>query len=236
MGADTPTEGLLRRVDSDIRRAVAGQERAIIAFSGGLASLILAALVRKRCDVTCEVVGLPGSADAESAVVAEKFLDYPVRIVRPAPMNVLRAARAIVSADARLSPPAALSLVPLALVEARHPRERILSGFGLTWDSSPVRSFLRSRSTILPGLQARTAAPPSRFRLLRVADLLGLPESFFRAARRTPAEGSGIGPSIRAMAHAEHASVARLLASGIPLHDYHGRAATRVIPKSSPVD
>jgi len=228
MGADTPAERLLRRLDCDVQRAVAGQDRMVLAFSGGLASLILAALVRKRCDVVCEVVGLRGSADAESAGVAEKFLDYAVRTVRPSPTWVLRSARAIAATDAALSAAEVLSLVPLVHVEARHPRERVLSGFGLTWESPRTRSFLRSRSALLPGIQARTVVP--RTRLLGVADLLGLPESFSREARRSPAEGSGIGPAIRALAHAEHASVARLLAVHVPRRDYHGRAAARVIP------
>jgi hypothetical protein len=221
MGAAPRPAPLLRRLDSDVARAVDGQARVVLAFSGGLASLVLAALIRKRCDLVCEVVGLRGSADVQAAVVAEKFLDYPVRVLHPTPAQVLRTVRAIMSDDVRLSSAEALSLVPLALVEGRHPKRRVLSGFGLTWESARVRSFLASEPALFPGLRARAASPPTRGRLRSIADLVGLPTSFSRAARRSPAEGSAVGPAIRALAHAEHQSVERFLRLRSSLRDYH---------------
>jgi hypothetical protein len=236
MGADTPAEHLLRRLDADVARAVRERDRLVVAFSGGLASLVLVALVRKRCDVACEVLGLPGSADVEAAAVAEKFLDYPVRVIRPTPAQVLRVACSLATRETGLSTSEVLSVLPLVLLEVRHPDLRIVSGFGLTWDSPRVRSFLPSRSAVFPGLRPREAAPPPRVRLLGVADLLGLPETFSRASRRRPAEGSGVGPALRAAAHAERISLDRLLRVRTPLRENHERRATRVVSKSSAVD
>ncbi len=236
MAAHTPAGRLLRRLDADTSRAVLGQGRVVVAFSGGLASLVLAALIRKRCDMECEVVGLSGSSDVEAAAVAEMFLDYPVRVIRPSAAHVLRTARWIATRGGGLSAPEALSLVPLALVEARHPRQRVVSGFGLTWESPRVRSCLRAESARFPGLRTQAPASASRASLLGVADLLGLPDSFSRAARRSPAEGSAVGPAVRAAAHAEHVSLHRFLARAAPPYDNQKRRATRVISKSSAVD
>ena len=235
MGARTSPQALLQRLDADVATAIRGREPIVIAFSGGLASLLLAALIRKRREIVCEVLGLPGSADLEAARVAEKFLDYRVRAVRATPSQVLRTARGLVR-PGRLTTPEAMALVPLALIAARHPREPVVSGFGLTWDSPRVRASLLSGSSACPALQPRGVAPPSRRTLLGVADLLGLPEAFSRAARRRPAEGSGVGPVLRAAAHAEHVSLDRFLRVDVPSDDYHERTATRVIPKSSSVD
>jgi len=221
MAAESPAGRLLRRLDADVTRSLDGRQRVVLAFSGGLGSLILAALVRKRCDLVCEVVGLPGSADAQAASVAETFLDYPIHTLRPTPANALRTVRAILAQNVAMSTSEALSLAPLLLVEAHHPRDRILSGFGLTWGSARVRSFLASRSAVVPGLRIRATAPPPRARLLNVADLLGLPDTFSRAARRSPAEGSGVGPAIRALAHAESVSLARFLRPRLPFHENH---------------
>lgn len=225
MGAERAASILLRRLEKGVARATADEGRVILAFSGGLASLLVAATARKRVDVRCEVVGLPGSADAEAAAVAQSFLDYPVRSVCPTPRDVLRAARRVRSSNPRLTAAEAISLVPLALVEARHPRETILSGYGMTWGSRGVSRSLGARTSRHPGLDRRVSSAPSRVTLLGVAELLGIPESFSRAARRSPAEGSGVGPSLRALAHAEHTTVPRLLERLTPDSDYHERRA-----------
>lgn len=211
MGAERAANVLLRRLEADVARAAADRPRLVLAFSGGLASLLLAACARKRCDLLCEVVGFPGSADAEAAVVAQSFLDYPVRVLRPRPTEALHVARALLSSDARLSVAEAVSLVPFALVEARHRGSRVLSGFGMTGDSAAIRRVLLARSTLHPGLRPRGNSVPSRAALLGAADLLGIPEPFSRGARRSPSEGSGVGPALRALSHAERTTVSRLL-------------------------
>ncbi len=236
MDAGSSGERLLHRIDAEVAQVARKTRGPVLAYSGGLASLILAALLRKRVDLDCEAVGLRGSSDVEAARVAEKFLDYPVRLVRPSAAAALRAARSIALRDPALTAADVVALVPLVLLEGRHPHARVVGGFGLTWESAGVRAFLAEEPAILPGFRPRAPAAPPRARLLEVADLLGLPESFSRAARRRPAEGSAVGPSIRSAAHAEHVSLERLLRPRSSVRDYQERKATRVIPKSSPVD
>lgn len=201
------------RLDAAVAKAVAGVDEPILAFSGGLASLMVAALVRKRGDLRCVVVGLPGASDVEAAQVAHLFLDYPVSILRPTPTQALRAARSIAASDARLALSDVLALVPLALVEGRYSRRPVLSGFGLAARGAALRRALWPQRHRCPGLRSRAPAP-TRAPLVRMAVDLGLPESFTLAAPRTPVEGSGIGPALRTLAHREGVSLPRLL--GMP--------------------
>lgn len=209
MAAGGPAGRLLARVDADLARAFRDRDAAVLAFSGGLASLIVAALARKHGDLRCAVVGTPNAADAIAALVARDFLDYPVDLLPPSVPEVLRATRAIGSSNPRLTVAEALSIVPLALVEARCADRLVLSGFGLAPRSPAVGRHLLGMAVLSPGLR-RTAAPP-RSLLLRAARELALPDGFALASRRIPAEGSGIGPALRAAGHARHVSVGRLV-------------------------
>ena len=182
----------------------------VLAFSGGLASLIVAALARKRGELRGVVVGTRNAADAIAAFVARDFLDYRVEALPPAVQEVLRTVRAIRSSDPRLTVPEALSLVPLALVEAGAPDRLVLSGFGLSPAPAAVRRHLLGTAALSPGLSRRTQAPP-RSLVLRAARELAIPDGFAMASRRIPAEGSGVGPALREAGHARHTSVARLL-------------------------
>ena len=200
----------LSRLDADVARAVSGRSPVVLAFSGGLGSLLIAALARKRCDLHCVVVGTRGSADVEAARVAQKFLDYPVTVLRPPLRQALDLARQICASQPRVAPSEALSLLPLALVEARHPHALVLSGAGLTARTLTMVRALGDRASFAPGLRLRL--PRSRrLPLVRMAEAAGLPESFVRAAPRTPLEGSGVGPILRAMAHRRHMSLPRLV-------------------------
>lgn len=211
MGTERPVRQLLARLDSDLSRALAGRDHVVLAFSGGLGSLILAASARKHGDVHCVVVGMPRAADVDAALLAKDFLDYPVEVVSPDPEGILRVARSIHAAAPRLAPADVLSLVPLALVRERHADEPVLSGFGLVPRSAALHRHLVAANQRPPALRAGSASSPSRAVALRVAGELGLPAAFSHAARRTAAEGSGIGPVLRALGHARHASAARLL-------------------------
>lgn len=235
MARDGPASRALSRLDAAVARAVAGREEATFAFSGGLGSLVVAALVRKRCDLECVVVGTRGSADVEAAVVARDFLDHRLSVLRPTPSQALGTARSIAAAQPRLSLGEVLALVPLRLVEERYRPLPVFSGFGLTANGTALRRALASRSRWCPGLrlgiEGDTRAP-----LVRMAFAAGLPESFVRAAPRTPAEGSGIGPALRGLAHARHVSLTRFLASAGLVSDYQKRTPRPGVFKSSDVD
>ena len=235
MARDGPASRAVSRLDAAVARAVAGEEEPILAFSGGLGSLVVAALARKRCDLRFVVVGLRGSADVQAATVAHDFLDYRVSVLRPTRLEALCAARAIAAADPRLPLADVLALVPLVLVEAHHPSCAVLSGFGLTARDVPLRRALATRRRSCPGLGLSIAASP-RTPLLRIAEAIGLPESFILAAPRTPIEGSGIGPLLRAMAHAHKASLGRLISDDKLVSDYHKRPARPDVFKSLHLD
>lgn len=235
MGAGGAATELVARLDADLARLLGDRDRAFLAFSGGLGSLLVAAVARKRCDLRCVVVGFRGAADVEAAMVAQKFLDYPVTVLRPTPRGAWRAARELRSSDPELSLSEVLALVPLALVEGRHPSARVLSGFGLTARTPALRRALHRREAPGPGLRLRFSRS-TRLPLLRMAQAVGLPESFVRAAPRTPSEGSGVGPALRALARSRRVTLARLVASDGAADDNHERPVAREIPKSSDVD
>ena len=210
MPRDGPASRAVSRFDAAVGRAVAGDREPILAFSGGLGSLVVAALARKRGDLRCVVVGFRESADVQAAMVAEGFLDYRVSIVQPVSTRFVQMARSLAASAPRLAVADILSLLPLALLEERYAPHPVLSGFGLTARTATLRQALATRRPWCPGLGG-SAAGLTRAPLLRIADVLGLPESFRFAAPRAPAEGSGIGPRLRAMAHARGVSVARFL-------------------------
>ncbi len=213
MDPDRRIRRLVKGIDADLAAALAGRDRLVLAFSGGLASLVLAALARKRGPLTCVVVGMRGAADVETALVAKSFLDYPVEVLRPSPPAVLRIARSVAAANPGLVLPDVLSLLPLVLVQQRHPDECVLSGFGLSPRSRALHRYLTSAECPPPALGRLAAGSASRRVILRLAGELAIPEGFSHAPRRTPIEGSGLGPALRAMGHARHRSVARLLSS-----------------------
>ena len=210
MPAEGPAARLLARLEADVARSSRDQDAAVLAFSGGLASLVLAALARKRVELQCVVVGTRNAADVAAALVARDFLDHRVEVLMPTVSEVLDLARTIRSSDPRLAAPDLLSLIPLALVAARSPDRPVFSGFGLCPRSPAVRRHLLATSVRSPGLGRRTPALP-RSLLVRVARELALPDGFTGASRRIPLEGSGIGPALREAGHARHASVGRLL-------------------------
>lgn len=211
MGTDPRVGRLARRLDTALAAAFADRDRVVLAFSGGLASLVVAALARKRGPLDCVVVGTRGAADVQAAVVARSFLDYRVEVLCPSPAAILRAARSLAAAHPSLSREDVLSMVPLTLVEERHGRDLVLSGFGLSPRSVPLHRLLAAARTLAPGLPAASHGSPPRRVLLRLAEELAIPDAFRLGPRRTPAEGSGVGPALRALGHARRASVDRLL-------------------------
>lgn len=207
-------ERLLARLDRDLARSFAGERRVVVAFSAGLASLVLAALARKHGDLRCIVVGTRRAADLGAALVARDFLDYRLEIVTPSPADALRTATRLRAAAPRLALAEVLDLVPLALVEGRCPDATVVSGFGLTRASPAFRRHLATRPAMSPGVR-QEGSGPSRTLVLRLGRELALPDGFIGMGHRRPAEGSGIGPTLRALAHAHHRSVGALVAGRV---------------------
>jgi hypothetical protein len=235
MAAGGTASRALVRLDAEVAHAVGDLDRIVLAFSGGLGSLLVAAVARKRCDVRCVVVGLRGASDLQAARVAQKFLDYPIAVVQPSADRAWRMAQAIRSLHPELPLSEALGMLPMALVEEEHPRDPVLNGFGLTARTPTLRHALGSDAGRSPGLRLRISHS-TRAPLLQLAEAAGLPESFARAAPRSPLEGSGIGPALRALARSRKVSFARLFAPDVQRGDYHERRGRRLVPKSSHVD
>lgn len=147
-----------------------------------------------------------------AALVARDFLDYRLDVLTPRPQAVLRTARAIRASDPGLDVADVLSLVPLALVEERHPGALVLSGFGLSPVSPRLRRHLATVRARSPGLRGREIRQSSRSVIRKMAGDLAIPDGFVGTPRRTPAEGSGVGPALRAEAHERHVSLGRLIA------------------------
>ncbi len=186
----------------------------VLAFSAGLASLMVAALARKHGELRCLVVGTRGAADLSAALVARDFLDYRLEVVTPSPASALRTARGIRAAAPRLTLAEVLDLVPLALVEDRCPDALVLSGFGLARASPALRRHLAGRPSRAPAI-LRGGEGPSRPVVLRLGRAIGLPDAFIGMGHGRPAEGSGIGPAIRALGHAHHRSVEALVSGRV---------------------
>lgn len=203
-------ERLLARVDAQVSPAFDGTRRVVLAFSGGLASLVLAAVARKHGDLGCLVVGTRGAADVQAALVARDFLDYRLEVVVPSPEAILRTAMQLRAQAPALSFPEVLDLVPLALAEARDPTAAVLTGFGLARASPGLRRHLADRPSRSPAIARLNG--PARGLAIRLGRELGLPDAFSGMGHRRPAEGSGIGPVLRALGHARHRSLEALVA------------------------
>lgn len=205
---------LLARLDARIAAAFSGRERVTVAFSGGLASLVLAGIARKHGELRCVAVATRGAADLGAALVARDFLDYRLEAVTPTPESILRTAIALRAGLPRLTLPEVLDLIPLTLIEARWPEEPVLTGFGLAPRTAALRRCLASRTSQSPAVRTKRSGPSRRL-LQGIGRELGLPDGFLLVAHRSPTEGSGIGPVLRALGHARHRSVDRLLAERV---------------------
>ncbi len=205
---------VLARLDRELAAQFETRRRVVLAFSAGLASLVLAALARKHGELRCLVVGTRGAADLGAALVARDFLDYRLEVVTPSPASVLRTATGLRAAAPKLALAEILDLVPLALVEDRCPDAIVLSAFGLVRASPALRRHLAGRSSRAPAL-LRAGEGPSRPAVLRMGRSIGLPDAFIGMGHRRPAEGSGIGPALRALGHGHHRSVAALVSGRV---------------------
>lgn len=205
-----PASRAVARLDQDIARAVGDRDAIVIAFSGGLASLIVAAIVRKRCDIRCRVVGTSHAADVEAALVAQTFLDYPVEVIQPAGPQALRVAQGLRRLAPVLSVPEILSLVPAALASEGQRPTPVITGLGLRARGATLHAVLQRWQPLSPGLRLRLDRS-SRGPLRRMAEEVGLPDSFAQASPRRPIEGSGIGPVLRELARVRGTSLIRLV-------------------------
>lgn len=182
----------VRRLESDIASLVADREHVALAYSGGLASTLIAMIARKRCDLVCYVSGTPDSADVRAARAAKQHMDYRIEIVLLDRADTRRLQDRMEVESPAVSLRAIRTLLPLAAVMERWPDHLWLNGFGSPRANREVAAEVRRLGSRTPLAELRSGDVISRATLRATAISLGLSEEWAGTPHRTPAEGSGI--------------------------------------------
>ncbi len=196
MGPPRGIEAFVREVEAAIADAVEDQARPALAFSGGLVSLLLAMVARKRSDIRCLVAGVDGSADVTEAMRAKESFDYRVEVV---PLDAARVGMigAGVARDfPHLTSAQRSVLVPLRAVLLRAPEARVLAGLGTVRDSKELCEAAERAGARLPLLHVDRGGF-SREMVRSAALYLGLPIGWARVRHRSPSEGAGVAHLLR---------------------------------------
>ncbi len=205
------SERLLTRLERDVSRAVAGHDRVVLAFSGGLGSLVVGSVARKRTDVQCVVVGVRDGPDRVAATLAVMYLDLRVQVLPITARRALPVARRMADAHSDLSVAETLAFVPLRMVMDSQPAAEVLAGFTPDRLGPAARRSIKTALLRLPLLDVAGPTPLERADLLGIGHLLGIPEAFLRVRARSPAVGSGLEPALRALAREERTTIAELI-------------------------
>jgi len=172
MASSRHVDAFVRRLEDGIAQEIHARSRVALAYSGGLASTLIAMIARKRCVLDCIVAGVDGSPDILAAKAAKAHLDYRVEYVILSREDAMRIRAQIVRSDPELPPRDADSLVPL---------HATLQRANVVW---PLRAI--ARGTAL-----------SRSAIRAAATSLGLPPEWARVSHRAPANGAGIQDWLR---------------------------------------
>ena len=206
-------EGEARRLCDRIERSVAqefdGVRTARVAFSGGLGSLLIAAIARKRTDLTCVVVGQRHSPDVRQAAALRNHLDFRLDIVTPAPAATLERIRAFAGEHTRWKSDQLIDAVSILTALATGPGPW-LTGHGSHPSSSATKTWIRTLHTATPLLAGRTPVATRR-ELIAAGRVLGIPDAFLLVPPRSPGSGSGIARGLRRQARQAGLSVRQLL-------------------------
>lgn len=227
MEANPASRVLVDWLETEIAQAIGDRKRIALAYSGGLGSTLVAAIARKRCDLTCYAVGIGGAADLEAADLAHAYLDYRIEKIRLTPSKALALARHIAAREPDAALVDVFTMVPIWAVRERVTHGTLLTGFGVESLSKRMRNLLEPLETTNPLLSlGGERGPGARERWSACADVLCLPPKFGRPRRRPPGSGSGIERATRALA-AERRTTIRAL---VRPPDYHVRPKHRSRP------
>ncbi len=185
-------DGVVRRVEDAIEAAVHGYDCVTLAYSGGLASTLIAMVARKRCDLRCIVAGVEGSPDVEAAKVAKNYLDYRIEFVPLDAKMTRKTYEELVANRAQLSETEREDLIPLFATLARTDDPPVLAGFGTARLSPAMRATIEGAQVQLPlrGFARGRAVPRATLRDAALA--LGLPSSWARVRHHAPCPGAGV--------------------------------------------
>jgi len=189
-------EAFVRQVEAAIDAAVDGQGRPVLAFSGGLTSLLLAMVARKRSDLRCLVAGVEGSADITAAKGARDSFEYRVEVVPLDEAQVRTIAMELAADFSGLTGAQRSELIPLRAVLLRAPEAGVLAGFRGERHSVDVGRAAERFGVLVPLLHVMGGSV-SRETLRSAALYLGLPAAWARVGHRSPSDGAGVVPFLR---------------------------------------
>jgi PP-loop superfamily ATP-utilizing enzyme len=188
----------VRRLEERVADQVAGR-RVVLAYSGGLASTVVAAVARKRCDLECVVAGAVDSDDVRAANEAKRYLDYRITTAVIDAAETKRILRRAKEALPRLSLRAILPLLPVFAVATRSEGDVCLTGLGLPRSDPPVLDALRRLHIRSPIADAFAGTRGSRDLVRAAATSLGLPVRWARVRHRGPLAGAGIAAFVESV-------------------------------------
>jgi len=190
---ETPREvnAFVDRLEDRIEDLVRGRDRVALAYSGGLASTLVAMVARKRCDLECVVAGSAESADIRAGRSAKQHMDYRIELLVLDAVETQRIHERLEAAPG-LSFRAIRALIPLFAVVERAERRAWLTGFGGAKVDPRIIAELQRLGASAPLLDLASDGTVPRARLRAAAMSLGLPEEWARVPHRPPANGAGI--------------------------------------------
>lgn len=192
MAGPRPVVAFLATLEAEIQSTVQGHDRVTLAFSGGLGSMLVAMVARKRCDLVCVVAGVEGAPDVQFAKMAKAHFDYRIEVAlldanETSRMNAeLRQDHPALSADERHG------LLPIRAVLGRTRDRPILAGFASPPSSRPFAAAIHRDEVHVPLHAAHGTRALRRGTLQEAAMALGLPETWARVRHRAPIVGAGI--------------------------------------------
>src|SRR5256885_15842825 len=80
MGTPRGVLAFVERLEGRMADLLSEETRVILAYSGGLASTLVAMVARKRCDLLCVVAGGEGPAARPGGQAVQRHPGYPVQL------------------------------------------------------------------------------------------------------------------------------------------------------------
>ena len=197
MASSRHVDALVHRLETAIAQEIHGRGRVALAYSGGLASTLIAMIARKRCELDCVVAGVDGSSDVVAAKAAKSHLDYRIEVVILRREDAMRIRARIEASHPGLRPRDIDNLVPLHAALERAEGRTMLSGFGVARPDSATVAALGGAAVVWPLHTIARETSLTRSAIRTAATALGLPPEWARVSHRAPAEGAGIRDWLR---------------------------------------
>src|SRR3989475_10125250 len=153
MASSRHVDAFVRRLEDGIAQEIHARSRVALAYSGGLASTLIAMIARKRCVLDCIVAGVDGSPDILAAKAAKAHLDYRVEYVILSREDAMRI-RARIARSHRGAARARDPLAPVHAARARARAEPIVWGCSVSRPRG-ARRAARGRAPCVTPLRAR---------------------------------------------------------------------------------